>query len=142
VRTIDTATRALLSPRKVLRVTRGPQYDWFDAGILTQGEFAVRPESNRTGLRLRAQAPILSSKAGQMTTEGVSLGAIQAPPDGEPIILFVDQQTTGGYPVIANVISADLPSVGQLRPGDSIRFQLVSMDEAREVYFAQEALLW
>ena len=68
-----------------------------------------------------------------MITEGVSLGAIQIPPNGEPIILFVGQQTTGGYPIVANVISADLHRVGQLRPRDRVRFELVDMDTAREL---------
>ena len=68
-----------------------------------------------------------------MITEGVPLGAIQIPAGGQPIILFVEQQTTGGYPKIANIISADLPSVGQLRPRDEIRFQLISIEEARQL---------
>ena len=66
-----------------------------------------------------------------MITEGVSLGAIQVPPGGRPIIVFVEQQTTGGYPKIANIISADLHRVGQLRPRDEIRFERVEMETAR-----------
>jgi antagonist of KipI len=76
-----------------------------------------------------------------MITEGVSLGAIQVPPSGQPIILFVEQQTTGGYPKIANVISADLHSLGQLRPRDEIRFERIEMSEARALLIQQEALL-
>jgi len=76
-----------------------------------------------------------------MITEGVSLGAIQVPPSGHPIILFVEQQTTGGYPKIANVISADLHSLGQFRPRDEIRFERVEMSEARSLVIQQEALL-
>jgi antagonist of KipI len=76
-----------------------------------------------------------------MITEGVSLGAIQIPGGGSPIILFVEQQTTGGYPKIANVISADLPSVGQLRPRDEIRFERVTFEEARALFQEQEQLL-
>jgi allophanate hydrolase subunit 2 len=56
------------------------------------------------------------------------------------VILFVEQQTTGGYPKIANVISADIPSLGQLRPGDEIRFERVEIAEARRLLRRQEAL--
>ncbi len=76
-----------------------------------------------------------------MITEGVSLGAIQVPPGGSPIILFVEQQTTGGYPKIANVISADLHRLGQLRPRDEIRFELVTFETARALLIDQEKML-
>jgi antagonist of KipI len=76
-----------------------------------------------------------------MISEGVALGAIQVPDNGLPIILFVEQQTTGGYPKIANVIAADLPSVGQLRPRDEVRFQQVDFEEARSLSIQQESLL-
>jgi antagonist of KipI len=69
----------------------------------------------------------------------VALGAIQVPPDGQPVILFVDSQTTGGYPVLANVASVDLPSVAQLRPRDRVRFELVSFEEAKRLLLEQEA---
>ncbi len=79
------------------------------------------------GLRLEGE-PVPARSGGEMITEGVSLGAIQVPNGGKPIVLFVDQQTTGGYPKIANVISADLASVGQLRPRDEIRFEKVEWE--------------
>ena len=63
------------------------------------------------------------------------------PPGGLPIILFVDQPTTGGYPKIANVISADLHRVGQLRPGDEIQFEQVTLEIARSLLIEQEKLL-
>ena len=125
-----------------MRVTPGPQSDWFDGeSAFYATTYRVTEEANRMGLRLEG-APVLSTSRGQMITEGVSLGAIQVPPGGQPIILFVEQQTTGGYPKIANVISADLSSVGQLRPRDEIRFEHVTFEEARsllertgEIYF-------
>ena len=92
------------------------------------------------GLRLDGP-PMIASPAREMITEGVSLGAIQVPNSGQPIILFVEQQTTGGYPKVANVIAADLPSVGQLRPRDEIRFELVSFETARSLLMEQEKLL-
>ena len=139
------AARALesLAPRKVLRVTAGPQSDWFPEAaqkIFYGGAYRVAEESNRMGLRLEGEAiPVPSG--GQMISEGVSLGAIQIAAGGLPIILFVEQQTTGGYPKIANVISADLHSLGQLRPRDEIRFERVEMETARALLMEQEKLL-
>ena len=92
------------------------------------------------GLRLQGAA-IASTAGGEMTSEGVSLGAVQITAGGLPIILFVEQQTTGGYPKIANVISADLGSLGQLRPRDEIRFERVEMESARALLMEQERLL-
>ena len=92
------------------------------------------------GIRLEsAIVPVLSG--GEMISEGVSLGAIQVPEGGKPIILFVEQQTTGGYPKIANVISADLHSLGQLRPRDEIRFERVNWETARALLREQEDLM-
>jgi antagonist of KipI len=131
-----------LAPRKLLRVTAGLQSDCFSEAAraaLYSGPYRVTEESNRMGLRL--EGPPIAAPAGHMITEGAPLGAIQAPPGGQPIILFVEQQTTGGYLKIANVIAADLPSVGQLRPRDEIRFELVSFETARALLREQEALL-
>jgi allophanate hydrolase subunit 2 len=72
----------------------------------------------------------MAERQGTMLTEGVSLGALQVPGNGQPIVSFVEHQTTGGYPQIACVISADLHRVGQLRPRDEIRFVRVSLAEA------------
>lgn len=133
-----------LRPRKILRVTPGPQSDWFSReakDVFYQTSYRVAEESNRMGLRLEGPAIASDATRGEMITEGVSLGAIQVPENGLPIILFVDQQTTGGYPKIANVIAADLASVGQLRPRDEVRFEEVSWDAARALLFEQEALL-
>ena len=122
-----------------LRVTPGPQAAWF-GDELYGAAYKVLEESNRMGLRLKG--PAIASPAGHMLTEGVALGAIQVPPDGQPIVLFVEHQTTGGYPKPANVISADLWRVGQLRPRDEVRFQLVSMERALELLREQEEWLY
>jgi allophanate hydrolase subunit 2 len=110
-----------------LRVTRGPQADWFGDEIY-RGSWTVTEESNRMGVRLRGEA--IPSPAGHMLTEGVTLGAVQVPPDGQPIILFVEHQTTGGYPKPANVISADFWRLGQLRPRDQTAFEAVTIERA------------
>jgi antagonist of KipI len=139
------AGRALekLSPHRVLRVTAGPQSDWFTEEVqkvFYGNTFRVAEESNRMGLRLEGAA-ISTPFGGEMISEGVSLGAVQITTSGLPIILFVEQQTTGGYPKIANVISADLSSLGQLRPRDEIRFERVELDTARMLLIEQEKLL-
>ena len=132
-----------LAPRKLLRVTPGPQSDSFPAASLQafySGTYRVAEDSNRMGLRLEGQ-PVVLDAGGDMITEGVSLGAIQITAGGFPIILFVEQQTTGGYAKIANVIAADLHSLGQLRPRDEIRFQQVDWEMARSLLLEQEELL-
>jgi antagonist of KipI len=142
-RTITANALQHLQPRKVLRVTPGPQRALFpDAAqkIFYAGIYRVAEESNRMGLRLEG-APLPVYERGEMITEGVSLGAVQITPAGLPIILFVEQQTTGGYPKIANVISADFSSLGQLRPRDEIRFEPVDWDTARQLLIEQETLL-
>ena len=68
--------------------------------------------------------------SGELLSHGVVLGAIQLPPDGAPIVLLADHQTTGGYPIAAVVISADHPRLGQLRPGTSVRFEATTIDAA------------
>jgi biotin-dependent carboxylase-like uncharacterized protein len=122
--------------REILRVTDGPQRSWFTSGI-DGTSYRVAEDSNRMGLRL--EGPNLEA-ARELLTEGVSLGAIQVPRGGQPIITFVEHQTTGGYPKIANVISADLCAVGQLRPRDQVRFEVVSRSRALELLREQEAL--
>jgi antagonist of KipI len=139
------SARALneLQPRKVLRVTEGPQSDWFSESarrLFYESRYRVAEESNRMGIRLEgAIVPVPSG--GEMISEGVSLGAIQVPEGGKPIILSVEQQTTGGYPKIANVISADFHSLGQLRPRDEIRFARVDWETARSLLIEQEKLM-
>jgi biotin-dependent carboxylase-like uncharacterized protein len=129
-----------LQPRKVLRVTPGPQSDWFPEslqGLFYQSSYRVAEESNRMGIRLEG-AVIPAASGGEMISEGVALGAIQVPDGGQPIILFVEQQTTGGYPKIANIISADFHSLGQLRPRDEVRFERVDWETARSLLIEQE----
>ena len=138
------SARALkdLQPRKILRVTPGPQSDWFPESsqrLFYASTYRVAEESNRMGLRLEG-VPIPAPAGGRMISEGVALGAVQVPEGGLPIILFVEQQTTGGYPKIANVISGDFHSLGQLRPRDEIRFEQVDWETARALLRKQEEL--
>jgi antagonist of KipI len=142
-RTVAAKALERLAPRKVLRVTPGPQSDWFPKTaqkVFYASTYRVTEEANRMGLRLEGTA-LPQGTHGEMISEGVSLGAIQIAAGGLPIILFVEQQTTGGYPKIANVISADFHSLGQLRPRDEVRFQRVSFETARKLLIEQEKLL-
>jgi antagonist of KipI len=132
-----------LRPRKTLRVTRGPQFAWFAEEArknFFEQTFAVSEEANRMGLRLEGPGLAAPEKK-EMISEGAPLGAVQVTPSGQAIILFVEQQTTGGYPKMANVIAADLHCVGQLRPRDTIRFAEVSQEEARALWIEQQRLL-
>jgi allophanate hydrolase subunit 2 len=132
-----------MQPGKVLRVTPGPQDDWFPEASrrgFYESAYRVAEETNRMGIRLEGASVVKATK-GELTSEGVSLGAVQVPEGGLPIILFVEQQTTGGYPKIANVISADFHSLGQLRPRDEIRFERVDWETARSLLKKQEELL-
>jgi antagonist of KipI len=104
---------------------------------LVTERWTVDPASDRVGARL--SGPLLSGAegSGQLASHGVVEGTIQLPPDGRPIILLADHQPTGGYPVIAVVASADLPSAGQLAPGAGVRFELVDEAAAREALRAE-----
>jgi antagonist of KipI len=137
---LDQAVLRALKPRRTLRVTRGPQWEWFPLEarkLFSESAYLVSEDSNRMGLRL--EGPRLPGAShGEMISEGVALGAVQIAAGGKPIILFVEQQTTGGYAKIANVISADLHSVGQLRPRDEVRFTWVDFSEARQLLLEQE----
>ena len=92
------------------------------------------------GLRLIGNA-IKTKKGNEITTAGISLGSIQIPGDGQPIISFVEHQTTGGYPIIANVISADVRKVGQLKAGDCFQFELISFSSAEKLKVDQEKFI-
>lgn len=143
LRTINQETIGSLLGERSFRVTSGPQSDFFaqeSLDLFLNSTYEVLEDSNRMGLRLRGPQ-IVGSHTGDMLTEGVSLGAIQISHDGNPIVLFVEHQTTGGYPKIANIISADLHRVGQLRPRESLRFELVSFPQARDILLAQESML-
>ena len=123
-----------------IRATKGLQWDWFDnqnRKLFFEKGYQVSTLSNRMGLRLSGQS-IFSSKGSEIITEGMPLGAIQIPGDGQPILSFVEHQTTGGYPKLANVISADLYKVGQLKPGDQFKFQLIDFPEAEKARLKQE----
>lgn len=115
-----------------LRVIVGPHDDWFAPDILKlflTCRFEVSARSDRTGLRLAGMS-VPWRKAGELDSQGMLTGAIQVPPDGKPIVLLPNHGTTGGYPVIATVIRADVPRLGQLRPGAQVSFRAVTRGQS------------
>jgi antagonist of KipI len=97
----------------------------------------VSPQSNRMAYRLSGE-PLPHGSSEEMISDAAFFGGIQVPPSGEPILLMADRQTSGGYPQIATVISADLPIAGQLAPGDWIEFTVCTRREALAALIAQE----
>lgn len=127
----------------VLRAVRGPEYAEFSLAsqqTFWQEPFLVTPAADRMGYRLAG--PALTRPAGaELLSSAVAPGTVQVPPGGQPIVLLADCQTTGGYPRLAHVISADLGALAQARPGARLRFEEVSLPEAHALYLADEARL-
>lgn len=119
----------------VVRVVLGPQDDYFSPeGIATllSAPYAVSREADRMGYRLTGPA-IQHSRGFNIVSDGIVGGSIQVPGSGEPIVTMADRQTTGGYPKIATVISADLRLVAQRRTGERVRFQAIGIEEAQAI---------
>lgn len=112
----------------LLHVLPGPQRDWFPDDAFFTRTWTVGEASNRMGVRLVGEP--IAKRPGELASEPVAAGAVQVTHDGRPIVLGVDGQTIGGYPKVAHVVRADLDRVGQLRPGDAVRFQEVEADAA------------
>jgi allophanate hydrolase subunit 2 len=106
-------------------VRPGPRDDWFEPSALEAlaGPWQVGLNSNRIGVRLEGPA-LERARHDELLSEGLITGALQVPPSGQPILLLNDHPTTGGYPVIGVVHADDLPLAGQLRPGQSLRFEV------------------
>lgn len=125
----------------LLRVIWGPQDDHFpdeSRGSFLSASYKMSSDSDRTGIRL--QGPVIRQKPDIQTSiisEGVIGGSVQIPGDGKPIIIL-GETVTGGYRKIATIISADLPLLGQIKPGDTLRFTAVSLEEARQALIGVE----
>ncbi len=126
-----------------VRAMRGPHDAMFTPGaleVLFSARFSVTPQSNRMGYRL--EGPLLvHAGSGDILSDATPIGSLQVPASGQLILLMADRQTTGGYPRIATVITADLPLAGQLAPGDWIEFEECTRTEAVTASREQEARL-
>jgi antagonist of KipI len=127
----------------LLRIIPGPQWPLLTGESrqdLLETAFTVAPQSNRMGLRM--QGPRLSLEHPlEMVSSGVATGTLQLPPDGSLILLMADRQTTGGYPRLGEIASVDLPKAAQLRPGQTLRFSPISLEEAQALLLRREAHL-
>jgi biotin-dependent carboxylase-like uncharacterized protein len=104
----------------------GPRDDWLEPAaleVLARATYAVDPHSNRVGVRLQGP-PLPLARRDELRSEGVVSGGVQVPPSGLPLVLLADHPTTGGYPVVGVVGSADVDRIAQLRPGGQLRFRV------------------
>ncbi|MCL5950931.1 MAG: biotin-dependent carboxyltransferase family protein [Chloroflexi bacterium] len=119
--------RGKIRGNRPVRVLLGPHQDAFtDEAIaaLTRTDYRVTEAADRMGYRLQG-AILARRRQGELVSCGVPLGALQVPPDGQPIVLMADHQTTGGYPIIATVVSEDIPLIAQRAVGESVTFHVV-----------------
>lgn len=120
-------------PNPTVRVIAGEQYDLFreeSKTLFVSEPFEVLPQSDRMGYRFKGPETKLE-KNEEMVSSAVTMGTVQVPPDGHPIVLMADRQTSGGYPKIAQVASADLPLLAQVNLGGKVSFQIISLREAQ-----------
>jgi biotin-dependent carboxylase-like uncharacterized protein len=134
------ADDAYLDDGGPFRVILGPQQNFFTdeaTALFLSSVYTVTRDADRMGMRL--DGPMLSHARGyNIVSDGIVTGAVQVPGNGLPIVLLADHQTTGGYPKLAAVISADIPRLGRLRPGDEIRFEKTTVEAAEAERRARE----
>ncbi|MEV4157469.1 biotin-dependent carboxyltransferase family protein [Nocardia salmonicida] len=123
--TVEFAPVALRPELLTIRACPGPRADWFtDPDLLFRGSWIVSSDTDRVGARLDRLAgpPLVRSVTRELPSEGVALGSVQVPPSGQPVVFLADHPITGGYPVIAVVLDADVDRVAQARPGEKLVF--------------------
>jgi antagonist of KipI len=129
-----------LSRHPIIRAIKGPEFGWFapDAqNSFWEEPFSVTPQSDRMGYRLQGPE-LLQLNTKELLSTGVTFGTVQVPAQGNPLVLMADHQTTGGYPRLAQVITADFSGLAQVRPGEFIRFKEISLPEAQHLLITQE----
>jgi biotin-dependent carboxylase-like uncharacterized protein len=142
-RAVPSAARPQWGGEAVLRVVLGPQADRFtEEGMAAflGGSYEVLPQSDRMGARLNGPR-IAHARGHDIISDGIALGAVQVPGDGQPIVLLVDRQSTGGYTKIATVCSFDIARVGQAKPGQRLRFAAVDVAVAHRLLKESDAAL-
>ena len=128
------------STEKIVDCIEGPEWDWFDKAsqkIFLESVFTLSTQSNRMGYRLEGNVLNTKEKK-ELISTAVTKGIIQVTHEGNPILLMADAQTTGGYPRIARVASADLSILAQSRPGDKIFFKKIDEEDAMKKITSQE----
>ena len=125
-----------LEKKNVIRVLKGPQFDYFSESSKKEfffKEYKITNLTDRMGMRLEGKV-LKNIVSTNIRSEGITKGAIQVPEDGQPIVLLTDHPTIGGYPKIANVISADYDLLVQKIPGANISFKCIGLQEAERLY--------
>ncbi|WP_428911436.1 biotin-dependent carboxyltransferase family protein [Niallia sp. Krafla_26] len=129
-----------ISSHPVIRIIKGREYHLFteeSQHLFFHESFSITPHSDRMGYRLQGPSLRLENKQ-EMISTAVTFGSIQVPSAGNPIILMADRQTTGGYPIIGQVASVDLPLISQTKPGDLLSFSEITLKEAQLLYLKRE----
>jgi antagonist of KipI len=124
----------------LIRYICGQEYSLFSEESqekFNQEEYFISSKSDRMGYRLEGPKLCLSESI-EMISEAVTMGTVQVPPEGQPIILLADRQTIGGYPKIAQIAQVDLPVIAQTKPGDKVRFQEISLQDAQHLFLHRE----
>ena len=132
---IPAASIPAIESEPEIRVVLGPQQDRFTAegvAALLGGPYDMLPQSDRMGARLSG-ARIAHARGHDIISDGIALGSIQVPGDGQPIVLLVDRQSTGGYTKIATVVSFDIGRIGQVKPGQRVRVHAIDVGEAHRL---------
>ncbi len=143
IRTIPSECLLPLQSIQNIRIISGPEINRFTfEGIqaFLNSEYSISPQSDRMGYRLSG-SKITHNNRADILSSGLANGAIQVPSHGEPIIMLADHQTVGGYTRIANVITVDLPILGQMKAGDKIRFKEVKLDEGHDLLGRYQQML-
>jgi biotin-dependent carboxylase-like uncharacterized protein len=143
VRRVRSAAIPDLAGAPTIRVVLGPQDDRFtEDGLATLvgSEYEMLPQSDRMGARLHGP-PIAHRRGHDIVSDGIALGSIQVPGDGQPIALLVDRQSTGGYTKVATVCSFDIGRLGQVKPGQRLRFAALALADAHRMRRAWQASL-
>lgn len=136
---VDYTSFYSFTTEQTIRVLKGLEFDWFDENsqqIFLKKPYKVSLNSNRMGYNLEGKKLTLC-KNEELLSEGVTFGTIQVPSGGLPIILMAERQTTGGYPKIAQVATVDLPRLAQIQPSHSIRFNLITLQQAEQLLLQQ-----
>ena len=138
--TVRPDTLGSVAPAGLVRAMRGPEWDWFNPEarhVFFSTDWQATNEADRMGVRLHGP-PLALGQPREMISSAVNAGVVQVPADGQPIVLLPSRQSVGGYPRLAAVATADLGRFTQLRPGDKVKFQEITLAVAHELFLARE----